>query len=842
MPCCDTGRNIQKYKGSAASTLQDVTDNSNTTTGDIITTGGFFIGDGSKLTNVPGVSGAAFTLQDTTAKGSTTTHVVEFRNEITSFITVGNVIIGSNVTAAYFYGDGGLLSNTSSLPSLQTVTTVGNSTTNTIEFQNDVTSLITSGNVVVSGNVTAAYFYGDGTLLTGIALNTDLVSNVLRIKNLESNLSSNATRITNLESNLSSNATRITNLESNLSSNATRITNLESNVIRITNLESNLSSNSTRIGTVSTDLASNVLRIINLGSNLSSNATRITNLESNLIRITNLESNLSSNATRITNLESNLLSNATRIKNLESNLTSNSTRITNLESNLIRITNLESNLSSNSERIDTLETEVRPAIRGGTGISSYTTGDILYASSSTQLSKLEPGTTGDFLQTKGTGNAPTWTSAATIGSTTPSNLYTDDYLTGGPWNGQTDANIRVFASVTNVSNKLVARDSNGDIFVSGVYGSIKGSNTISASTISGSTGLYGKIVGSNTISGSIITGSSGLYGTIAGSNTINGSVITGSSGLYGKIVGSNTISGSIISGSTGLYGTIAGSNTINAGTISTVSGIFGPIKGSNTISASTIYSTNFYGKILGSNTISASTIYSTDFYGKILGSNTINAGTISTVSGVYGPIKGSNTITASSIVSDNAVGLNQLNASNIKSGTLSNIYGGTGFTTYSQGDLLVGTGSSPNGLSKLTIGSTNQILTVIGGVPSWQPGSAEITLNNVVNVSNITSNVVQFTGDDYDTSFVTSKKVGIANTSPVHTLDIGTVVSIFQTTTGDVLIVRGNGYFDNEVYISKRLVVPVGGEIVADTIRCRSLSQKGATVVAERLVDTISEV
>ena len=215
-------------------------------------------------------------------------------------------------------------------------------------------------------------------------------------------------------------------------------------------------------------MASNVLRIINLGSNLSSNATRITNLESNLIRITNIESNLSSNATRITNLESNLLSNATRIKNLESNLTSNSTRITNLESNLIRITNLESNLSSNSERIDTLETEVRPAIRGGTGISSYTTGDILYASSSTQLSRLGSGTSGDFLQTKGTGNAPTWTSAATVGSATPSNLYTDDYLTGGPWNGQSDANIRVFANVTNLSNQLVARDSKGDILVSNI--------------------------------------------------------------------------------------------------------------------------------------------------------------------------------------------------------------------------------------------------------------------------------------------------------------------------------------------------------------------------------------
>src|SRR6056300_1022714 len=156
MPCCDTGRNTQKYKGAAASTLQDVTDNGNTTTGDIITTSGYFIGDGSKLTGISGAS-AAFTLQETSDRGNTTSNVIQFTNTITS--------------------------------------------------------LTTSGNVIVAGNVTASKFYGDGTTLTGVALSIDLTNNVTRIGNLESNLTNNVTRISILESNLADNVTRIDNLE-----------------------------------------------------------------------------------------------------------------------------------------------------------------------------------------------------------------------------------------------------------------------------------------------------------------------------------------------------------------------------------------------------------------------------------------------------------------------------------------------------------------------------------------------------------------------------------------------------------------------------------------------------
>jgi len=50
--------------------------------------------------------------------------------------------------------------------------------------------------------------------------------------------------------------------------------------------------------------------------------------------------------------------------------------------------------------------------------------------------------------------------------------------------------------------------------------------------------------------------------------------------------------------------------------------------------------------------------------------------------------------------------------------TIDEIYGGTGNTAYSTGEILYA--SASNTLSKLSIGSTDQVLTVIGGVPTWQ--------------------------------------------------------------------------------------------------------------------------
>ena len=44
--------------------------------------------------------------------------------------------------------------------------------------------------------------------------------------------------------------------------------------------------------------------------------------------------------------------------------------------------------------------------------------------------------------------------------------------------------------------------------------------------------------------------------------------------------------------------------------------------------------------------------------------------------------------------------------------------GGTGFSTYTTGDILYA--SAANTLSKLPIGTANKVLTIVGGIPSWQ--------------------------------------------------------------------------------------------------------------------------
>jgi hypothetical protein len=110
-----------------------------------------------------------------------------------------NVMVVGNVHAATYYGDGGLLSNVT----LQVISDYGNTTSNTIQFTNTSTSLVTLGsvgvantapihdldlgsnlfmedtgsNVVhVTGNVYATRFIGDGACLENIASNLEQIT------------------------------------------------------------------------------------------------------------------------------------------------------------------------------------------------------------------------------------------------------------------------------------------------------------------------------------------------------------------------------------------------------------------------------------------------------------------------------------------------------------------------------------------------------------------------------------------------------------------------------------------------------------------------------------------
>ena len=247
----------------------------------------------------------------------------------------------------------------------------------------------------IFGNVAAYTYLGDGTTLTGVALETDMVSNVGRIAVLETDLDSNAGRVSTLEQNLDSNASILTDAVNDLADNSSRVTSLRtdvdsnsfrlsslttwhlSNVIRIANLESNLTDNSNRITDLSGLLASNATAITTLSSRLENNSFRISVNSSNIanlyITTDNLSTNLQSNSARITTLEALTDAHELQISNLETDTFSNTLRLSNTEANVVSLqitsSNNEANIgtlfaysTSNSARISALETD--PVFQG----------------------------------------------------------------------------------------------------------------------------------------------------------------------------------------------------------------------------------------------------------------------------------------------------------------------------------------------------------------------------------------------------------------------------------------------------------------------------------------------
>jgi len=175
MPCCSQGRSYRKLYdvvGSLPETLQTVTERDNTSTQSVefqgdVETRGFFIGDGSQLENLPATP--TITLQSVLAQDNVS--------------TLG-AVFGQNIeVTGYFIGDGSQLQNLPT-PTLQQVTSQDATTNDKVTFSNLTTSLETSGNVVVNGNVTALEFFGDGSELTSIATQSELNDNSSRINAL----------------------------------------------------------------------------------------------------------------------------------------------------------------------------------------------------------------------------------------------------------------------------------------------------------------------------------------------------------------------------------------------------------------------------------------------------------------------------------------------------------------------------------------------------------------------------------------------------------------------------------------------------------------------------------
>jgi hypothetical protein len=171
------------------------------------------------------------------------------------------------------------------------------------------------------------------------------------------------------------------------------------------------------------------------------------------------------------------------------------------------------------------------AAYGGTGLSSYTTGDLLYATGSTTIAKLPIGTSTQILTSSGT--APQWTSGSSIsvgtatnlaggstgaiayqsgaGATTFLSLGTTNYvLTAGAtapqYVAQSTLSVGSATNATNAANVAVTASSTNAAFYPAFFSATTGNlpvavdsdltynpstNTLATGTVTATTGIFG---------------------------------------------------------------------------------------------------------------------------------------------------------------------------------------------------------------------------------------------------------------------------------------------------------------------------------------------------------------
>ena len=132
--------------------------------------------------------------------------------------------------------------------------------------------------------------------------------------------------------------------------------------------------------------------------------------------------------------------------------------------------------------------------------------------------------------------------------------------------------------------------------------------------------------------------------------------------------------------------------------------------------------------------------------------------------------------------------------SSLTSGTLPATSGGTGLATYTTGDVIYA--SATNTIAKLGIGSTGQVLTVSGGIPTWAAAASGVTITN--DTSTATALYPTFTS---------------ATSGSVSGLNVTSTKLTFVPTTGSLTApqtVASNGLVVNSNTVSASYSIPSG--------------------------------
>ena len=165
-----TGLPATSSNVNVATFLADFGSNTISTSGNI--TGGYILGNGSQLTGLPATYGNAnvvnlmanFGSNSISTTGSVTATDINSNGNIRTLGAQGNIIGANYVQANYFVGDGSLLTN------INNANIVGAySNANVANYLPIFSGNISAGNMSATGNITASYFLGNGSQLTGIS-------------------------------------------------------------------------------------------------------------------------------------------------------------------------------------------------------------------------------------------------------------------------------------------------------------------------------------------------------------------------------------------------------------------------------------------------------------------------------------------------------------------------------------------------------------------------------------------------------------------------------------------------------------------------------------------------